>query len=58
MLLRACLAALLLFSSLAVAEARGRQPCSGKKGGIASCRGGKFICNDGTTSASKRICQR
>ncbi|KAA6204322.1 MAG: hypothetical protein DU429_08730 [Candidatus Tokpelaia sp.] len=31
-------------------------PCSGKKGGIAACRGTKFLCNDGSLSASKKIC--
>ncbi|MDO5674809.1 MAG: hypothetical protein Q4G66_07840 [bacterium] len=38
------------------AEAKGRQPCDGKKGGISHCSNGKFICNDGTVSASKRVC--
>jgi len=48
----ACLAAAL------PAQAR-NQPCSGKKGGIASCTsGGKFLCRDGSTSASKRQCTR
>lgn len=32
------------------------EPCSGKKGGIAGCRGETFICNDGSVSASKRSC--
>lgn len=31
-------------------------PCSGKKGGIASCDGAKFVCNDGSISQSKRNC--
>lgn len=31
-------------------------PCSGKKGGVSHCAGGKFVCNDGTVSASKKIC--
>ena len=29
-----------------MADARGREPCSGKKGGVSHCSGGKFICND------------
>ena len=33
-----------------------RTPCSGKKGGIDRCENGKFICKDGTTSASKKVC--
>lgn len=37
--------------------ARGRQPCSGSKGGIAHCTSdGRFVCNDGTLSQSKRFC--
>jgi endonuclease G len=32
-------------------------PCSGKKGGIARCDGQKFVCNDGSYSASKKDCQ-
>lgn len=36
---------------------RGRQPCSGSKGGISHCTsGGQFVCNDGTLSRSKKIC--
>lgn len=33
-----------------------KTPCSGKKGGINHCSGGKFVCNDGSTSASKKTC--
>lgn len=37
--------------------ARGRQPCSGSKGGIAHCTSdGRFACNDGSLSQSKRLC--
>ncbi|WP_225748501.1 hypothetical protein [Eikenella sp. Marseille-P7795] len=38
------------------AEARGREPCSGRKGGIAYCSGSKFVCRDGSISQSRRIC--
>lgn len=31
-------------------------PCSGKKGGVAACQNGKFLCKDGTISASKKTC--
>ncbi len=35
----------------------GRKPCSGSKGGISHCTaGGKFVCNDGSISASKKTC--
>lgn len=51
------LAIVLLLGLLAVeAQARGRQPCSGAKGGISHCLGSYFVCKDGSTSASKRIC--
>ncbi|ENR5018119.1 hypothetical protein ACOAVQ_000735 [Acinetobacter baumannii] len=53
------LSLLLVLSSLSVAEAgKGRQPCSGKKGGVSHCDGSKFVCNDGSISASKKICSR
>ncbi|MDC4658021.1 hypothetical protein OHV69_05965 [Acinetobacter baumannii] len=53
------LSLLLVLSSLSVAEAgRGRQPCSGKKSGVSHCDGSKFVCNDGSISASKKICSR
>ncbi|QLR45549.1 hypothetical protein HV346_13885 [Enterobacter sp. RHBSTW-00994] len=36
---------------------RGRQPCSGSKGGISGCTSdGRFLCNDGTLSRSQKIC--
>ena len=38
------------------AQAQGRQPCSGKKGGISHCEGSTFVCNDGSVSASKKSC--
>lgn len=31
-------------------------PCSGSKGGISNCDGATFVCNDGSISASKKIC--
>ena len=31
-------------------------PCSGKKGGISHCENGRFICNDGSVSQSKKVC--
>ncbi|EMM2750319.1 hypothetical protein RFI20_002521 [Klebsiella pneumoniae] len=32
-------------------------PCSGKKGGVSHCTSdGKFVCNDGTISKSKKTC--
>jgi len=31
-------------------------PCSGKKGGVSHCAGGKHVCNDGSISGSKKAC--
>lgn len=46
-----------VFFTLQVEAARGRQPCSGSKGGIAHCTSdGRFVCNDGSFSRSKRFC--
>lgn len=48
----------LMLAATPGAEAR-NQPCFGKKGGIKSCTSnGKFLCHNGTTSASKRKCTR
>jgi hypothetical protein len=52
----------LLFAAALVAaspvHAAKREPCSGKKGGIDRCEGGKFVCKDGSKSTSKKICER
>lgn len=46
-----------VFFTLQAEAARGRQPCSGSKGGIAHCTpDGRFVCNDGSLSQSKRFC--
>ncbi|EOF9300312.1 hypothetical protein [Enterobacter bugandensis] len=46
-----------VFFTLQAEAARGRQPCSGSKGGIAHCTSdGRFVCNDGSFSQSKRFC--
>jgi len=34
----------------------GNTPCSGAKGGVSHCAGGSFVCNDGSISASKKVC--
>lgn len=45
-----------LLVGLSTAQAR-NTPCSGSKGGIKACTSdGKFMCNDGTLSKSKKIC--
>lgn len=48
----------LIFGLLFVSQGAfaGNTPCSGKKGGIARCQGTVFVCNDGSTSASKKDC--
>lgn len=48
----------LVFAGAPIAEAR-NQPCSGKKGGVKSyTKDGKFLCRNGTISASKSKCTR
>jgi hypothetical protein len=42
--------------ALAAPAGAANTPCSGSKGGIASCRGDTFICNDGSVSGSKKSC--
>lgn len=48
--------AILILASEPAFASRGKQPCSGKKGGISHCLGDKFACNDGTISQSKKKC--
>lgn len=52
-----------LFTAIAAlffADARPAQgrntPCSGSKGGVSHCAGPVFVCRNGSTSKSKRIC--
>lgn len=47
---------LLFLISLAAGAAAANTPCSGSKGGVSHCAAGKFVCNDGSISASKRVC--
>lgn len=49
---------LLTFGAISIVEAgRGKQPCSGSKGGISHCQGDKFVCKDKSISASKKVCR-
>ncbi|MFC4623089.1 hypothetical protein ACFO3A_12800 [Comamonas nitrativorans] len=50
------MASVAFFGLMANADAR-NYPCSGKKGGVSHCQNGKFVCKDGTISASKQICR-
>jgi hypothetical protein len=52
------LGTLIVLLSTTIVYAKGRQPCSGSKGGISHCQGSKFVCNDGSISKSKKICSR
>jgi len=47
---------LVLLLLLPVMAHSANTPCSGKKGGINHCEGTKFVCNDGSTSASTKDC--
>lgn len=55
-LLIALVASTIILSPAAMAK--GKKPCSGSKGGIKACTSdGKFLCKDGTISASKKVCK-
>lgn len=56
MRLAAKAAALVLASGVLASAMAANAPCSGRKGGIAGCRGTTFICNDGSVSASRKSC--
>lgn len=46
-----------LFITLPLTSFAKNYPCSGKKGGVSHCTSdGKFVCNDGSKSKSKKIC--
>lgn len=50
------LAAVALACTIPFISYAANKPCSGKKGGVSHCSGGNFICKDGSTSASKKVC--
>lgn len=56
-ILTTAIIAALLLSLPTVSMAR-NYPCSGKKGGVSHCENGKFVCNDGSISKSKKTCTR
>ena len=53
----AALAAVLALLFSTPSQANGRSPCDRGAGGISHCMGGKFVCNNGTISRSKKVCQ-
>jgi hypothetical protein len=58
---RAAIRRAVAFAAVALAcsvAAAGNTPCSGMKGGISHCAGATFVCNDGSISASKKICSQ
>ncbi|WP_458852088.1 YdcA family protein [Yersinia enterocolitica] len=56
-LLASAVIGILLLSLPTITMAK-NYPCSGKKGGVSHCENGKFVCNDGSISKSKKICTR
>lgn len=56
-LLASAVTGILLLSLPTITMAK-NYPCSGKKGGVSHCENGKFVCNDGSISKSKKICTR
>ncbi len=59
-MLRKYSVAIVLTLALSVADAaargNGREPCDRGAGGVSHCENGRFICNNGTVSRSKRVC--
>ncbi len=49
-------AVLVMFISLTNSANARNYPCSGSKGGVNYCENGKFVCNDGSISKSKKTC--
>lgn len=50
----------LLFAALAAiffSANAANYPCSQSAGGVNHCENGRFICNDGRVSQSKKVCQ-
>ncbi|WP_228884126.1 hypothetical protein [Stenotrophomonas rhizophila] len=47
---------LLALGMASAAATAGNTPCSGRKGGVSHCAAGQFVCNDGSISASKKVC--
>jgi hypothetical protein len=49
--------ALIFLSAFVMPSWATNTPCSGAKGGMSHCSGTFFVCNNGTTSQSKKNCQ-
>lgn len=47
------------FVVMPISQAQAKNtPCSGKMGGVSHCsKDGKFVCNNGKISQSKKICR-
>lgn len=45
-----------LLAALSFGAIAANYPCSKSKGGVSHCNGSTFVCNDGSTSKSKRNC--
>jgi hypothetical protein len=43
-------------AAFAMAAQAYNTPCSGRKGGVSHCAGATFVCNDGSVSASQKVC--
>lgn len=45
-----------LLSPMMAANAK-NYPCSKSMGGVSHCQNGKFVCNNGKISQSKKVCR-
>ena len=46
---------ILMMAPVVVANAQ-NTPCSKSMGGVSHCQNGKFVCNNGKISQSKKVC--
>ena len=51
----ALLVSMLMIAPMMEANAR-NYPCSKSMGGVSHCQNGKFVCNNGKISQSKKVC--
>ncbi|WP_242634793.1 hypothetical protein [Atlantibacter sp.] len=55
---RFLLSVCLVFLTVSSFASAANYPCSKSKGGVSHCTAdGKFVCNDGSISRSKKVCR-
>lgn len=54
--MRKFLLSVFALAALSFGASAANYPCSKSKGGVSHCNGKIFVCNDGSTSKSKKTC--